>query len=600
MSKSGEEDMLADVKGEEGFIGWLQDCVRRAFDESKAVSDAYSYGKADSLVLWKVVISAPASARTGGPKTAVVSLSSSAEPEFGSFADGHRALLNHQLWYTPSSHMVLTGKDFVVKSLNEMSKSLGGKIGLRIAELDPPPTEEFMKMLAQVRATNEPIIRLGTAPMRGATGHFMIVRLLITPIRTPDGGIDVATLAMDATRSQVARLMPIAKSVIEERTRLRNVVDALPVGIEILDLPSGRIERNEPLARIWGAPDQDSLPSGIDDFFAWSTKTGELVGGDEWPLMRTLKTGRTISETLEIAKFDGSKGYVIMTTTPIPDNDGGLSGAITTSVDITEVQELRTKALRQASELSRSNDELRHFAHVASHDLRQPLRAISGFLELLQMEYGDSIDEHGRHYVEKAIGGAVRLQEILDDLMTLYKIGIAVNKVEQVDLTVPLKEAIGQLEGAISEAGAVIVTGRMPTVMADKGQMLLMLQNLLENAIKFRGEKNPKIEVACKQEEREWVISVKDNGVGFDPKHATRIFDAFERLHAGSGYSGTGIGLAICKKIAENHAGRIWFQSAPGKGSTFFVALPKPKPAKASTGKSWPTRTAATKAPRAK
>ncbi|SNB44749.1 ATP-binding protein [Geobacter sp. DSM 9736] len=242
--------------------------------------------------------------------------------------------------------------------------------------------------------------------------------------------------------------------------------------------------------------------------------------------------------------------------------------------DITERKEAE-EALRQTlAELARSNRELEQFAYVASHDLQEPLRMISGYMGLLQRKYADMLDDKARQYIGFAVDGTTRMQKLVEGLLGYSRIsqGAAFGPV---DAAAACRAAIDNLQAAVKEAEAVVTTDTLPTVWGDEIQILQLLQNLIGNALKYRrADAPPRIHLSCSREEADWVFSVSDNGIGIEPRFFDRIFQVFQRLHTQDEYPGTGIGLASCKKIVERHGGRIWVESTPGKGTTFFFSIP--------------------------
>ena len=235
----------------------------------------------------------------------------------------------------------------------------------------------------------------------------------------------------------------------------------------------------------------------------------------------------------------------------------------------------RTAALEQkAVELTRSNNELRQFVHVASHDLREPLRMINSFVQLLKEAAGDKLGAEANEYMQFAMEGAQRIQKLIDDLMSYTKLGAQSKSLQKVDLNAIFQESMFNLQMAAEEKKAEITCDSLPVVEADPTQMVLLFQNLLGNAIKFNGKENPKVKLTVGREGGFWLFNVWDNGIGIDPQYFEKIFVVFQRLHSRSEYPGTGIGLALCKKIVELHGGKIWVESEPGKGSVFHFTIP--------------------------
>jgi len=241
------------------------------------------------------------------------------------------------------------------------------------------------------------------------------------------------------------------------------------------------------------------------------------------------------------------------------------------------VAERIAELARLNKELQRSNEELQHFAYVASHDLQEPLRKTASYTQLLEKRYKGQIDEKADKFVGYIIDGVERMQALINDLLTYSRVGTHGRPFEPVDCEEVFDRAVGHLETAISESGAQVTHDSLPTVTADGRQLVQVFQNLIGNAIKFRRDVIPQVHVSARRENNEWVFSVRDSGIGIDQKYTERIFAVFQRLHTRTEYPGTGIGLAICKKIVERHGGRIWFKSKLGEGTTFNFTVPERK-----------------------
>jgi light-regulated signal transduction histidine kinase (bacteriophytochrome) len=244
--------------------------------------------------------------------------------------------------------------------------------------------------------------------------------------------------------------------------------------------------------------------------------------------------------------------------------------------DVLEVRVTeRTAELRQRTEeLARSNAELEQFAYVASHDLQEPLRMISSYVQLLGRRYKGKIDKDADEFIGFASEGASRMQRMINDLLAYSRIGTRGKNFEPVNLEEVLKRALENLQMAIKEKNAIITHDPLPMAFGDSGQMIQVFQNLIDNAIKFSGEKQPSVHVSYKLEGNDCICSVQDNGIGIAPEYVNRLFLLFQRLHTRKEYPGTGLGLAICKRIIERHGGRIWVKSLPGEGSIFYFKIP--------------------------
>jgi PAS domain S-box-containing protein len=242
--------------------------------------------------------------------------------------------------------------------------------------------------------------------------------------------------------------------------------------------------------------------------------------------------------------------------------------------EIGERQRAVEESGRAAQELARSNRDLEQFAYVASHDLQEPLRAVAGYIGLLQRRYGESLDASAGEYIAGALDGATRMQGLIGDLLVYSRAGTRGKEPGPAEVQAILKNTMENLRASIQESGAVITADPLPTVQADAVQLTQLFQNLIGNAIKFRADRPPQIHIGARREKSRWIFSVRDNGVGIDPQYHERIFLIFQRLHTRTKYPGTGIGLAICKKIVERHGGEIWLESQPGQGSTFYFTIP--------------------------
>jgi len=242
--------------------------------------------------------------------------------------------------------------------------------------------------------------------------------------------------------------------------------------------------------------------------------------------------------------------------------------------DISERKRAELELRNTAEELARSNLDLEQFAYVASHDLQEPLRAVSGCVQILKKRYQGHLDARADELIDHTVAGASRMQTLIDDLLTYSRVSTRGRAFEPCDCGVALSQALANLEVAILESGALITHDALPVVKADAAQLAQLLQNLIGNALKFRGPHPPRIHIAASRAKSHWLFSVTDNGIGMQPEYFERIFVIFQRLHTRTEYPGTGIGLALCKKIVERHGGRIEVKSVLGQGSTFSFTIP--------------------------
>ena len=272
---------------------------------------------------------------------------------------------------------------------------------------------------------------------------------------------------------------------------------------------------------------------------------------------------------------EGSTVWVDLAIAVVRDAGGKPAYEIAIFDDITERKEAEAALHRAHEELKRSNAELAQFAYVASHDLQEPLRMVSSYTQLLARRYSDKLDGDAREFMAYIVDGAARMKQLIEDLLAYSRVGTRGRELRALAVEVPLRRAIMNLKSAIDESGASVSFDALPTLEADEMQLTQLFQNLIGNALKFRSASVPRIHVSCVEKGNEWEFAVADNGIGIEPEYFERIFMVFQRLHNKGEYPGTGIGLAICKKVVERHGGRIWVASRPGEGTTFFFTLPK-------------------------
>ena len=239
-----------------------------------------------------------------------------------------------------------------------------------------------------------------------------------------------------------------------------------------------------------------------------------------------------------------------------------------------ELERVNQQLQQLNQELIRSNHELEQFAYIASHDLREPLRMVTSFTQLLAKRYSGQLDSEADKIINFAVDGAKRMEVLIEGLLAYSRIGSQGKTFQSVDCGELLDRALSNLQLAIEETKTQIIRNPLPTVIGDATQLIQLFQNLLANAIKYHREEPPIIEIGAEAQQQEWLFWVKDNGIGIDPKYCDRIFQIFQRLHTRQEYPGTGIGLAICHKIVEHHGGRIWVESTVEQGATFYFTLP--------------------------
>jgi PAS domain S-box-containing protein len=270
---------------------------------------------------------------------------------------------------------------------------------------------------------------------------------------------------------------------------------------------------------------------------------------------------------------NGEERIVSWHNTILRNEAGDIMGTLSSGDDITERKRADEALIKKSEELARSNADLAQFAYAASHDL-QELRTITSFVQLLQKRYHGKLDPDADEFIDFIVGGTKRMQQLINDLLTYSRVNTRRGPLSPMNIEDVVQKAIQNLRYFLEEVNGTIIYDEMPTIVADELQMIQLFQNLIGNALKFHGEEPPRVEISAALKGNDWIFSVKDNGIGIDPQYKDRIFEIFQRLHTREEYSGTGIGLAIAKKIVQRHGGRIWVDSEPGKGTTFRFTIP--------------------------
>lgn len=357
-----------------------------------------------------------------------------------------------------------------------------------------------------------------------------------------------------------------AKKAEEGRQYLREIIDTIPIPILVYDTIGNPLIANPPARALW--KERPPQPGREIEGEICRLGTKEKVTPDDYAISRLLRGASIRDEQVDIYFSDGTQKTLLIYAAPIKGKDGYLASGVVAYLDITEIAELRNN-------LQRSNEELQQFAYVASHDLRQPLATISSFLELLQERYrGKVLDEKAERFIEMAVCGSRHLAELIDSLLQFSRVSQDTEAFQPTDMNRVIDQVEKNLAAIIDQSKAVITYDLLPVINAAPQQMVHLLQNLISNGIKFRGKEAPEVHVSTEKKDGYWQFSVRDNGIGIDPKYRDKLFQMFSRLHSQQEYEGTGIGLALVKRIVERHGGRIWFESEVGKGSTFYFTIP--------------------------
>ena len=352
------------------------------------------------------------------------------------------------------------------------------------------------------------------------------------------------------------------------RNLLQTVLDNLPLAVFVRDLQQTDAKQ----IQLWNKTTEemfhvsgdrfgddllvmqwlDSLDLPADDYYN-STSEGQII---ELPIPRQNK-----AKTINLVRI------------PIEDTAGRAHKLLYVAQDITHRQQAEQQLTASNSELLKSNQELEQFAYVASHDLREPLRMVTSFTQLLAQRYRDRLDDEADTIIGFAVDGAKRMEVLIEDLLLYSRVGKNGKPPKVIDCNLILQKALSNLQLLIQENNATVIVRSLPCIVGDESQLIQLFQNLIDNAITYRSKSDPLIEIDAGPRGQEWLFTVKDNGIGIDPKHSHRIFEVFQRLHPKEKYSGTGVGLAICKKIVERHGGNIWVESEVGVGSIFRLTL---------------------------
>src|SRR5450432_81949 len=360
------------------------------------------------------------------------------------------------------------------------------------------------------------------------------------------------------------------EELLKSQQLYKNLLDNMNEGF-IVDNISGNITfANKEFLKIFGLAEGDLSNLVHEDYFA----------PEYHEMLRSMHKRRVAGDQVpgvfeyEGLRKDGKRIWLWVHVNPVIEN-GTVIGTQSLIRDITELKNAEKTLKEYAEELKTSNIELERFAYVASHDLQEPVRMVSSFLTLLEKRLGSQLDETGKQYINFAVDGAGRMKTLIQDLLLYSRVGTNKEDFTSIDLNEVMQYTTRVLEENIKETGTEITVKSLPVIVANKTLTSQLFVNLVSNAIKYHGDKKPEIEIGCNEEGGQWVFYIKDNGIGIDPKYFDKIFIIFKRLHNKSEYSGTGIGLAICKKIVETHKGKIWVESETRKGSIFYFSIPK-------------------------
>jgi len=373
--------------------------------------------------------------------------------------------------------------------------------------------------------------------------------------------------AYEQLMTQVQERKQVEEALRESEDRYRDLVEFSQYLICTHDLQGQILSVNQEGARLLGYNKADLLGKNIQDLIAPRFR-------DEFAAyLDTIQKLRVAKGFMRIRAADGE--YRIWEYHNTLRTEGVASPVVRAiAYDVTERKGVERALREKTEELARSNEDLEQFAYVASHDLQEPLRTVTSYVQLLSKRYKGKLDADADQFIGFAADGAVRMWNLVNDLLTYSRVGKGGNELEPTDSEAALAESVKDLKVAIEEKGALVTHDPLPMVMADRPQLEQLFRNVIGNAIKFHGSEPPHVHISASRNGNGWTFSVRDNGIGIAPEYSDRIFLIFQRLHSREEYPGTGIGLAVCKKIVERHGGRIWVKSDVGKGATFYFILP--------------------------
>ena len=365
-----------------------------------------------------------------------------------------------------------------------------------------------------------------------------------------------------------------------------DILNGFPIGVVVADSSGAPYFINSAAVLLLGEGADPAAPADVRSSVhpAFVAGTDEPYPMSEMPIVRALAGETSHIDDMEIRTADGTIAVEVWGR-PLVDDETGSVDAVAVFADITERKRAESALMERTSELSRlngelaqSNVELDQFAHVASHDLSEPLRAISGFVQLLARRYDGQLDAEADRFIRRTVEGTERMQTLISDILTYSAVGRASDGFSAVPCEPLVAAAVEALGVVLRERRAEVVVGVLPTVWGDGAQLTQVFQNLVANAVKFTpAGTEPCVEIGAEREGGFYQFSIRDNGIGIEPQYRDRIFRMFQRLNRREEYAGTGIGLAVCKKIVERHEGRIWVQGSPSGGADFRFTLPMGK-----------------------
>jgi PAS domain S-box-containing protein len=414
--------------------------------------------------------------------------------------------------------------------------SMGGRIG------------------SAIRSLGEPAAALGY-------GHVVSVPDL--PIK------EVDEVAKSIAKASIV-LVETGDALAASEARLRGILESAPDAIIAIDENLIIVLFNPAASRMFGWPVEQAIGMRVIELMPERFRLpARPTGNDEPEAQGTLQEMAGVA-AMPFGLHRGGAEFPV----EVSHSSGSASGAAWHTLVIRDI----TSRMRDYEALERSNLDLQQFAYVASHDLKTPLRSIGGLMQILERNYGPKLDEKGVTLIHRAVLAVKRLEQLTEDLLSYARLNSEVRPLALVNCNDMADEVIGLLEAPIAESGARVTAGNLPEVMGDRTQLVQLLLNLIGNGIKYCRDRAPEVHISARRGEREWVFSVADNGIGIDSQYHDKVFEVFKRLHTQSEYSGTGIGLSVCRRVVERHSGKIWITSVMGQGTTFSFTIPDTSP----------------------
>ena len=389
--------------------------------------------------------------------------------------------------------------------------------------------------------------------------------------------------AIQSLQKEINERRRVEGALRESEERYRTILENIEDGYYESDLVGNLTFFNDSVCRIWQYPREELI--GLNNRRYMDQESMKKAFEAYNKVYRTGEPDKVCDYA--IIRKDGTRRYVEASISLRRDSFGKPAGFRGIVRDVTERKEMEEFLRVKTEELARSNRDLEQFAYVASHDLQEPLRMVTSYVQLLARRYNGKLDSDADEFINFAMDGSIRMRKLINDLLTYSRVKTQGKTLDPTDCEAVFNQSLDNLKVAIEENKVLVTHDPLPTVMADSPQLVELFQNLIGNAIKFRGSEPPRIHVSAGRNGSGWIFSVRDNGIGIAPEYFKRIFVVFQRLHSREKYDGTGIGLAICQRIVERHRGRIWVESEVEKGATFYFTLPATKeraPSEASRG----------------